>query len=65
MLLLSIAAELDVVCISALVLEGYMLRTNVVLDSLRRHDVRVSALNHLVGIDALIPRYIDWQRIVA
>lgn len=64
-LLLSITPELDIVGSTAPVLEGRVLWADAILDGLGRHDVRVCALNHFVGIDALVTGHVDGQRIIA
>lgn len=63
-LLLSMTTELNVISIPSLVLEGHVLRTNVVLDGLRGHNVGVGALHHLVGVYALVTGHVDWQRVI-
>lgn len=64
MLLLG-TTQLDVISLSAPRLEGRMLGTDVILDGLGRHNVGIGALDHLVGVNALVTRDIDWQRVVS
>lgn len=47
------------------VILGHVLRTDGVLDVLRRKHVAVRAENHPVGVDSLVPSHVDGQGVVS